>query len=77
MTAKLQHFRTCYLSPAYKPMVEALANYLVGNRQIDFTKKDPNFRGIVTKDELPPGFNTDLVMDYGDYVILKAEAELG
>jgi hypothetical protein len=68
---------TCYLSPAYKPMVDALANYLVGNHQIDFTKKDPNFRGIVTKDELPPSFNADLVMDYGEYVILKAEAELG
>jgi hypothetical protein len=29
---------TCYLSPAYKPMVKDLKTYLQGNKQIDFTQ---------------------------------------
>jgi hypothetical protein len=70
---------TCYLSPAYAPMVNFLQQHgvLKGNDQIDFTQGDPSFRGIVTAGELPPSFNAPAVMDYSKYVILKAESELG
>ncbi len=67
---------TCYLSPAYDPMVTALKEFLTGNKQIDFTADNPNFRGIVTTGELPPSPDLDTVIDYGEYVILKAEEEL-
>lgn len=66
---------TCYLSPAYAPMVEDLKSYLAGNQQIDFTQKDPTFRGIATEGQLPPSFNADPVIAFNDYIILKAEAE--
>jgi hypothetical protein len=69
---------TCYLSPAYAPMIDWLGrlNVLEGNRQIDFTQGDKAFRGIVTAGELPSRFNVASVIDYGDYVVLKAEAML-
>jgi hypothetical protein len=70
---------TCYLSPAYYPMVTFLQQHgvLKGNDQIDFTQGDPSFRGIVTAGELPPDFNAPAIMDYNQYMILKAESELG
>jgi NAD(P)-binding Rossmann-like domain len=68
---------TCYLSPAYDPMVDDLGTYLVGNKQIDFTLGDPAFRGIATEGQLPPDFNAPPVMAFADYVILKAVAEMG
>ncbi|MGA9866547.1 MAG: NAD(P)-binding protein [Acetobacteraceae bacterium] len=40
---------TCYLSPAYAPMVDDLSAYLEGNEQIDFTLGNSAFRGIATK----------------------------
>ena len=68
---------TCYLSPAYDPMVAAFKDFLLGNKQIDFTQADPAFRGIVTKGELPASYHVPEVLSYSDYVILKAEAERG
>ncbi len=71
---------TCYLSPAYDPMVDDLRtphNYLDGNKKHDFTLRDPTFRGIATEGQLPPGFNAPPVMDFGTYVIQKAAAEMG
>jgi hypothetical protein len=68
---------TCYLSPAYASMVEDLKSYLACNQQIDFTQKDPGFRGIVTEGQLPPSFNADFLMAFDDYIILKAVAERG
>ncbi len=68
---------TCYLSPAYAQMVEQLKSYLAGNRQIDFTQKDPTFRGIATEGQLPQSFNAGPVIAFDDYIILKAEAERG
>jgi NAD(P)-binding Rossmann-like domain len=66
---------TCYLSPAYKPMVKDLKTYLQGNKQIDFTQADPAFRGIVTEGQLPPSFDAPPVMNFSDYVVEKAVAE--
>lgn len=68
---------TCYLSPAYKPMVDDLKRFLQGNTQIDFTQSDPAFRGIATEGELPPEFNAPPLLAYAEYVILKATAEMG
>lgn len=68
---------TCYLSPAYAPMVHDLSTYLECNKQIDFTLGDPAFRGIATEGQLPPDFNAPPVMDFADYAILKAVAEMG
>jgi len=68
---------TCYLSPAYAPMVADLSAFLAGNEQIDFTQGRPTFRGIATAGQLPADFHADAVMNFGDYVILKAVAELG
>ena len=68
---------TCYLSPAYAPMVDDLSTFLEGNQQIDFTLGDSAFRGIATEGQLPPDFNAPPVMDFADYVILKAVAEMG
>ena len=68
---------TCYLSPAYDQMVHDLGTYLEKNKQIDFTLGNPSFRGIVTEGQLPPDFNAPPVMDFSDYVTLKALAELG
>jgi hypothetical protein len=70
---------TCYLSPAYAQMIDWFTqlNVLEGNDQIDFTQGDKSFRGIVTTGELPPEFKVAPVIDYGDYVVLKAEAMLG
>jgi NAD(P)-binding Rossmann-like domain len=66
---------TCYMSPAYAPMLQDLHKYLEGNKQIAF---DNNVnRGIVTTDQLPPSFNAPLVMDNTQYILRKAEAELG
>lgn len=68
---------TCYLSPAYAPMVDDLSTYLEGNKQIDFTLGNSAFRGIATEGQLPPDFNAPPVMDFANYVILKAVAEMG
>jgi hypothetical protein len=68
---------TCYLSPAYAPMVDDLSPYLECNEQIDFTEGRPTFRGIATEGQLPPDFKADAVMNFADYVILKAVAEMG
>jgi hypothetical protein len=69
---------TCYLSPAYADMVNFLCQkgVLAGNQQIDFGDT-PSFRGIATTGELPADFNQPVVIDYSDYVVLKAEALLG
>jgi len=67
---------TCYLSPAYEPMVDDLQKYLVGNKQIDFAAKNKSFRGIVSKGEFPLITKLKTVMDYGEYVIRKAEEQL-
>jgi hypothetical protein len=50
---------------------------LEGNKEIDFTLGDPAFRGIATDGQLPSNFNAPPVMDFSDYVILKAVAEMG
>ena len=68
---------TCYLSPAYDQMVHDLSTYLECNKQIDFTLGNPGFRGIATEGQLPPEFNAPPVMDFSDYVTLKALAETG
>ena len=68
---------TCYMSPAYTPMIEDLSKYLVGNSQISFGTGDDGFRAIVTKDQLPPNFKAPPVMANSEYVLRKAEAELG
>ena len=68
---------TCYLSPAYAPMTKSLAEFLDGNSQIDFTRAQDNFRGIVTEGQFPPGVDLELVINYSEYIILKAEAEEG
>jgi hypothetical protein len=70
---------TCYLSPAYLPMVDWLKQLKVleGNHQIDFTQGSKSFRGMVTTGQLPSDFKAATVIDYGDYVVLKAEAMLG
>lgn len=68
---------TCYLSPAYAPMVKDLQTYLECNQQIDFTQADPAFRGIVTEGQLPKNFDAPFIMNFDDYVILKAVAERG
>ena len=65
---------TCYMSPAYDPMINDLKEYLQGNEQIAFG--DNVNRGIVTKDQLPSSFNAPLVMDSSKYYLRKAEAEL-
>jgi hypothetical protein len=67
---------TCYMSPAYKPMIQDLQKYLVGNEQIEFGQGDDGFRGIATRGQLPPSFNCPPVMNNSDYVLRKAEAEL-
>lgn len=69
---------TCYLSPAYEPMVDFLQDHgvLQDNPQIDFGDGDSSFRGIVTAGEFPPNFKVPPIMDYSKYVILKAEQEL-
>jgi len=64
---------TCYLSPAYVPMVKDLQRFLGGNQQIDFTKGDKDFRSIVTAGEFSPGFNVKPIIPYAEYVVLKAE----
>ena len=66
---------TCYMSPAYAPMITDLSKYLEGNEQIPFGAKVN--RGIVTQGQLPPSFNAPLVMDNDQYILRKAEAELG
>lgn len=70
---------TCYLSPAYAPMVDFLKQkgVLDGNQQIDFGEGTASFRGIVTAGEFPPPFKVPPIMDYSKYVIVKAEYELG
>ncbi len=70
---------TCYLSPAYDAMVHDLKtlNYLEGNQQIDFTESRPAFRGIATEGQLPPSFKAPPVMDFSEYVVQKAAAEMG
>jgi NAD(P)-binding Rossmann-like domain len=67
---------TCYLSPSYAPMLEELAEFLVENSQIDFAGNDPNFRGIVTAGIFPPSFQVDPIINYPEYIILKAKALL-
>jgi len=70
---------TCYLSPAYDPMVDFLRQQgvLDGNQQIDFGDGDGSFRGIVTAGQFSPRFKVPPIMDYSEYIILKAEDELG
>lgn len=68
---------TCYMSPAYDPMVADLQKYLVGNNRITFGQGNDGFRAIVTRDQLPPDFKAPLVMGYNEYCLRKAEAELG
>jgi hypothetical protein len=70
---------TCYLSPAYAPIVDYFKKLgvLDGNEQIDFGEGEGSFRGIVTTNELPEEFKAPAIMDYSQYVILKAAAELG
>ncbi len=68
---------TCYMSPAYDPLIEDLKRFLVDNDQIDFTKDNTSFRGIVTTGQLPDDFEAPTVMPYADYVVLKAEAMEG
>lgn len=67
---------TCYMSPAYAPMIQDLKMYLDGNQQISFGQGN-GFRAISTKGQLPPSFNAPPVMAYNDYALRKAEAELG
>jgi NAD(P)-binding Rossmann-like domain len=68
---------TCYLSPAYAPMLADLAEFLVDNSQVDFAGNDPNFRGIVTAGVFPPTFQVEPIVNYPEYIILKAKALLG
>jgi hypothetical protein len=66
---------TCYMSPAYNEMIKDLNEYHEGNEQISFSENVN--RGIVTTGQLPENFQAPLVMNYGKYVLQKAEAELG
>jgi NAD(P)-binding Rossmann-like domain len=71
---------TCYLSPAYDSFVQDLStpvNFLEGNEQIDFTLGRPTFRGIATQGQLPSDFCAPSVMNFADYVVWKAAAEMG
>jgi NAD(P)-binding Rossmann-like domain len=67
---------TCYLSPAYAPMLADLEEFLIDNSQVDFAGNDPNFRGIVTAEIFPPTFEVEPIINYADYVVLKAKALL-
>ncbi|MEM1324803.1 MAG: NAD(P)-binding protein [Bacteroidota bacterium] len=66
---------TCYMSPAYDHMIKDLQAYLVGNEQIPFGNKVN--RGIDTHGQLPSSFKIHGVIDNTEYVLRKAEAELG
>ena len=56
------------------------------NHQIDFAQKAQSFRGVAIEGQLPPGFaakcandhnEAKCVIDYNEYVVLKAACELG
>jgi NAD(P)-binding Rossmann-like domain len=79
---------TCYLSPAYSAFpghthYSSFVDYLhkqgvlEGNHQIDFAKQAKSFRGIATAGQLPGYYDVKAVIDYSDYVVLKAAHELG
>jgi len=65
---------TCYLSPAYKPLVEYLgiSDQL---RNLDGKYFDPNFQGVLTEGQ--PGTYKAKVMPFNDYVLARAAVETG
>ena len=73
---------TCYLSPAYDDMVDALAPYFRSNVREGFRisasgddRKDASFRGMVTEHQFD-GVSVDTsVMSYNEYVLKRGYYE--
>ncbi|MEO1624285.1 MAG: NAD(P)-binding protein [Bacteroidota bacterium] len=67
---------TCYLSPSYDAMVKDLAEYTVGNEQIDFGNYIK--RGIAIPKNVQDYFHLPPeVMDSDEYTLRVAELQLG
>ena len=66
---------TCYASPAYDPMVADLQEFLTGNPLRDFDGGTLGYRSMVTTGQFPPEMHVPEIVDFGKYVLLKAEEE--